>query len=182
MIVLFLENKEGRSDKAVNPHSVTRFARQELAAAKLNNVDESSAIVSGGDYWAERGDAGRWVRVHTQPRTSTLLPWKLPGGPNRTIRLTQTHERSTRGVESQGQQCRADDSWGTANRSMLPMTPWTGRTIFLVDKVHTGRWGTDQRRQRIEATNIRESHEMFEEEAYSTKSRWTKLSEFHNPS
>ena len=56
---LFLEFKGGRSDKAAKLHSVTRLARQELAAAKLNNVDESFASVSGGDYWAERGEAGR---------------------------------------------------------------------------------------------------------------------------
>ena len=57
----FLEFKEGRSDKAAKLHSVTRSDRQELAAAKLINVDESFASVSGGDFWAERGKAGRWV-------------------------------------------------------------------------------------------------------------------------
>ena len=62
-----LEFKESRSDKAAKLHSVTRSERQELAAAKLINVDESFASVSGGDYWAERGEAGRWVRVHTHP-------------------------------------------------------------------------------------------------------------------
>ena len=50
--------------------------------------------------------------------------------------------------------------------SVLPITPWTGRTIFHVDKIHTGRWGTDKRRQRIKAINLRESHEMPDEEAY----------------
>ena len=44
---LFLELKEGRSNKSTKLHSVTRLARQELAAAKLNNVDESSASVAG---------------------------------------------------------------------------------------------------------------------------------------
>ena len=156
-----------------------RLARQELAAAKPNNVDESFASVSGGYYWAERGEAGRWVRVHTRPRTSPFLAWKVPGGPSRKTRLTQ--EQSTRGVNSQGKQFRVDGLWDTPTRSMLPMTPWTGRTIFLVDKAHTDRWGTDQRRQQVEAANLRESQICFDEEAHSTKSRWGKLSDFDNP-
>ena len=40
---LFLEFKEGRSDKAAKLHSVTRLARQELAASKLVNVDNRFA-------------------------------------------------------------------------------------------------------------------------------------------
>ena len=58
---LLLEFKEGRSDKAATLHSVTRLARQELAASKLVNVDNSCASVSGGDFWAERGEFGRRV-------------------------------------------------------------------------------------------------------------------------
>ena len=47
---LFFEFKEGRSDKVAKLHSVTRSQRQELAAARLINVDERFASVSGGDY------------------------------------------------------------------------------------------------------------------------------------
>ena len=176
----FREFKDGRSDKAAKLHSVTRLARQELAAAKLNNVDETFAGVSGGDYWAERGEADRWVRVHTHRRTFAFLPWKVPGGRGRKTRLAQ--ERSTRGVNSQGQQFRVDDLFDASTRSMLPITPWTGRTIFSVDKAHVDRWGTDQRRQRIEAASLRKPQTMFDEEADSTKSLWTTLSEFANPS
>ena len=71
---LFLEIKEGRSDKVAKLHSVTRLGRQELAAAKLISVDENFASVSGEDYRAERGEGGRWVRVHTHPRTSPFMP------------------------------------------------------------------------------------------------------------
>ena len=56
MIVFGFDIKEGRSDKAAKLHSVTRLARQELAASKLISVDESFASISGGDYWAERGE------------------------------------------------------------------------------------------------------------------------------
>ena len=33
---------------------------------KLQVVSEHFASVAGGDYWAETGETGRWVRVHTQ--------------------------------------------------------------------------------------------------------------------
>ena len=62
------------------------------------------------------------------------------------------------------------------------MQPWTGRTIFIDDNVHTGRWGTDHRRQRIEAANVKSekvSENMFDlldEGAHSIKSRWAELS------
>ena len=138
---LFSEFKEGRSDKAAKLHSVTRLPRQELAAFKFINVDNSFASVSGGDYWAERGEAVRWVRVHTHPRTSTFLPRKAAGGPGRKMRPTQ--ERSTRGVDMQGQQFKIDDNWNEPNISHPPMITWTGRTFLFVDKIDTDRWGTD---------------------------------------
>ena len=132
---LLLEFKEGRSDKAAPLHSVTRDSRQKSAMTKLRTVDESFAGVSGGDYWAERGEAARCVRVHTRPRTSLFLPWKVPGGPGRKTRLT--HDRSTRGVNSQGRQFRVDDSLDEPTTNSIPTTHWTGRAIFMVDNVHT---------------------------------------------
>ena len=173
---LFLEFTEGRSDKVAKLHSVTRNDRQESAALKLQAIDKSFASVSRGDYWAEKGEAGRWVRIHTHARTSALLPWKVPGGPGRRTRLT--HERSTRGIDSHGRQFRIDDSWDEPTMNSTTMQPWTGRTIFIVDKVHTDRWGTDQRRQRIEAANLKSENvlDVFDEEAHSTKSRWAELS------
>ena len=62
---LFLELTEGRSDKAAKLHSVTRNDRQESAALKLQTDDKSFASVSGGDYYAETGEARRWLRAHT---------------------------------------------------------------------------------------------------------------------
>ena len=76
-----LEFTEGRSDKAAKLHSVTRNDRQESAALKLQTIDKSFASISGGDYWAAKGEAGRWVRVHTHPRTSAFVSWKVSGGP-----------------------------------------------------------------------------------------------------
>ena len=58
------------------------------------------------------------------------------------------------------------------------MQPWTGRTIFIVDQFHTDRWGTDQRRQRIEAANLKSEKvfDLLDEEVHSTKPRWAELS------
>ena len=47
-----------------------------------------------------------------------------------------------------------------------------GWTIFMVDKVHADRWDTDQRRQRIEAANCKDS--MFNEVVQSSKSEYTR--------
>ena len=92
--------------------------------------------MSKSDYWAEKGEAGRWVRVHTHARTAAFLPWKVPGGPGRRTRLT--HERSTRGVDINGRQFRIDDSWDEPTMNPTAIQPWTGRTIFIVDKALTG--------------------------------------------
>ena len=61
-----------------------------------------------------------------------------------------------------------------------------GRTLFLVDKIHTDRWDTNQRRQRVEAANLINSQsekefDLYEEEVHSTKSRWTWFSDCNNP-
>ena len=84
----------------------------------------------------------------------------------------------------QGQPFKIDDNWNEPNISSSPMIPWTGRTIFLVDKIYADRWGTDQRRQRVEASNFiysqsekEKEFDLFNEEVHSTKSRWTVLSD-----
>ena len=136
---------------------------------KCQVVDEDVARLAGGDGWAERGEAGRLVRVHTHLRTSSFLSWRVPGGPGRKTRLT--HKRSTRGVNSHGRQFRVDDSWDVPTVGSLSTRPWTGRIVFLVDKVHDDSWGTDQRRQRIEVGNLKESKLL----------RWFRLSESTNP-
>ena len=71
---LFLECADGRADKVAKLHSVTRMLVQESAAAKLHSADGSFASVSGEEYWAERGEAGGWVRVHTHLIISAYLP------------------------------------------------------------------------------------------------------------
>ena len=53
---------------------------------------------------------------------------------------------------------------------------------IFVDKAHAGRWETDKRRHIIEAAKLKDSQsekgfDLFEEEAHSTKFRWTALSD-----
>ena len=114
------------------------------------------------------------------PEDIHISSMESSGGPGRKTRLTQ--ERSTRGVDMQGQQFKIDDNWNGQDIPSTPTIPWIGRTIFLVDKIHTDRWGTDQRRQRVEASNLiysqsekEKEFDLFEEEAHLTKSRWTQV-------
>ena len=155
---LCLEFKDDRAEKAAKMHSVTRNSRVEAAQSKLRAIDEGFASVAGGDYWSEKGEEGRWVRIPVTPRTSAFLPWKVPGGPGRKTRLTT--ERSTRGVDSCGRQFRVDDSCDDPTVGSLSARTWTGRTVLLVDKIHDDRWGTDQRRPWIEVGSLRESVEL----------------------
>ena len=61
--------------------------------------------------------------------------------------------RVTDGVDSLGRKFVINDKWDAAGSAPSTSTPWTGRTVFHVDKTHDGRWGTDQRRQRDEINN-----------------------------
>ena len=46
------------------------------------------------------------------------------------------------------------DEWNDIGGISMASSPWTGKTVFLVDKAHDDRWGTDQRRQRDEIINV----------------------------
>ena len=147
---LCLEFKEGRSDKAAKLQSVARL-----------------------DYWSQRGESGRWVRVHTQPRTSPFLPLGVPRGPGRKTRLTQV--RSTRGIDSEGNQFKIEEMWDDPTKVVPQMPPWTGNNIFMVDMFYSDRWGTEQRRQRDEVSKNEKVDDLFVDEAHLQKSRWTLL-------
>ena len=129
---LNMSHKEGRATAAAQLHAVSRGRRQ--------------------DFWSERGERGRWVRVHNAPRTTKFAPWQAERGPGRKTRLRAT--RVSQGTISGGKRFKAEDDW-TQPFSVLedPTKPWTGQTIFLVDRCHTPELGTDQRRQRASASN-----------------------------
>ena len=69
---LFLEFKEGRSEKAAKLHSVTRSDRQESAAAKLVNVDITSPVFQGETFGqkGERPVDGYESTLSQEPRHS----------------------------------------------------------------------------------------------------------------
>ena len=61
--------------------------------------------------------------------------------------------RVTNGIDSTGRKFVTNDEWNMIGDVPSTSTPWTGKTVFLVDKNHDSRWGTDQRRQRDEIIN-----------------------------
>ena len=77
------------------------------------------------------------------------------------------------GVDSEGRRFTTTDDWSEHGTNCIASTPWTGKTIFLVDKVHDGRWGTDQRRQRNEVSNA----QMSRASAPGPRPRWADLSD-----
>ena len=99
---LNLEFRAGRSEKAAKLHSVAlaKKERQVAAEVKATRSVSTFAELAGGDYWSERGERGRWVRVHATPRTTDFLPWKVARGPGRKTRLMPV--RLTQGVDDNG--------------------------------------------------------------------------------
>ena len=61
--------------------------------------------------------------------------------------------RVTNGIDSTGRKFVTNDEWNMIGDVPSTSTPWTGKTVFLVDKNHGSRLGTDQRRQRDEIIN-----------------------------
>ena len=98
------------------------------------------------DDWSERGEQGRWVRVHVDPRVVRFDPWRAPRGPGRRTKLKQ--DRITQGIYEGGGEFQETDKWQDVNEINMSVShPWTGRTIFMVDKRYSKEYGTDQRRQ-----------------------------------
>ena len=145
-----MDHREGRAGKASKLHSIRRRGRQEKAEKKEADVYNKFSSVSGEDYWTEKGELGRWVRVHVRPRLSLFSPGHAQHGPGRKTKLIV--RRETRGVHECGRRFRKDDDWTTSRESQLGLVkPWTGKTVFIVDQEYSKQYGTDQRRQRIDA-------------------------------
>ena len=144
---LNLDLREGRSEKAARLHSVAASSRK---PRDRDPDGEPSAAVAGGDFWSERGERGRWVRVHVTPRSDMFFPEEAPRGPGRKTRLRAT--RKVQGEYLSGVRFKKENDWTTDNPDDSLEEPWTGRTIFIVDRLGSPDFGTDQRRQRIEAS------------------------------
>jgi hypothetical protein len=63
--------------------------------------------------------------------------------------------RKVQGMYVSGLRFKKESDWTKDNTDDEFNENWTGRTIFIVDKQHSSDHGTDQRRQRAEATNLR---------------------------
>ena len=144
---LNLEIRAGRSEQAAKLHSVSTVTPTQ------NHDQPCSRNLPGGDFWAERGEHGRWVRIHTKPRTSMFYPEEAPRGPGRKTRLKTT--RKIQGTYVSGLRFKKENDWTKDNIDDELSEGWTGKTIFIVDKHHSPDHGTDQRRQRVESTNLR---------------------------
>ena len=116
---------------------------------------------SPGDDWSERGERGRWVRVHVEPRQDKFDPWRAPRCPCRKTRLKPW--RTTQGIYENGNDFQEKDERQFYNtrkhqqpRSVSPL--WMGRRISIVDRGYSKEYGTDQRRQRETVANLSEHH------------------------
>ena len=66
---LNMKHSEGRAGAAAQLHSLSRRKRQSKAEEKKVSSMNSLGNELGKDFWSERGEHGRWVRVHKSPRT-----------------------------------------------------------------------------------------------------------------
>ena len=145
-----MDVRDGRAQKAAKLHMLRQKEnRQRTARELVERACTSYAEVAKADYWTDRGKSGRWVRVHTAPRSNKFNPWRVPRGPGRKTRLQSI--RSTHGVDSSGMRLLVEDHSVSGVKEEESQRPWMGKTIILVDGVHTDEWGTDQRRQREQA-------------------------------
>ena len=80
-------------------------------------------------------------RVHVDPRG--------PGG-----KTKLKPDRFTQSIYEDSGNFQETDKWQNLDRIDLSVShPWTGRTIFIVDKSYSKEYGTDQRRQRATVAN-----------------------------
>jgi hypothetical protein len=144
---LNLDIREGRSEQAAKLHSVSS------SSSTLTTDTAIRPNSHGGDFWAERGERGRWVRTHLKPRTTMFYPDDAPRGPGRKTRLKPM--RRVQGIYDNGLRFKKCDDWTQNTGDDELDETWTGNTIFIVDKMHSPDHGTDQRRQRVQSLNQR---------------------------
>ena len=147
---LNLEHIGGRSDAEAKLHLVMETQTLVRTTGRLSQVVEPALRKSTGDYWAERGEHGRWARDHVEPRTKRFDPGRAPRGPGRKTRLCAT--RRTQGTFNDGESFDTSDEWQLENDNQ-ERSPLTGKKILIVDTKYSKEHGTDQRQQRKTAEN-----------------------------
>ena len=59
-------------------------------------------------------------------------------------------------MSSDGKDFIVEDNWMNVEGEKMPMSlPWTGQSVFVVDRLHSVDYGTDQRRQRTSVSNLK---------------------------
>ena len=115
----------GRAGKAAQLHGVA------VAPPKPGVANVRGSRWTGGDYWSERGETGRWVRVHRLPRRSLFTPINVPGGPGRDTSLLPG--RVTAGVDERGMQFTDTSSWCSKEERHTDVGRfWTGVSVFSI--------------------------------------------------
>ena len=85
-------------------------------------------------------------------KSCSFRPMEAPRGPGRRTKLKS--DRITQGIYEGGGDFQEIDKWQDVNEINVSVSyPWTGRTIFMVDKRYSKEYGTDQRRQRATVAN-----------------------------
>ena len=138
---LSLRHVSGRADMAANLHDLQpktenklcKFDRR-LKSEKADSVNEQEfSGAPRGDHWSERGEYGRWVRVHFTPRDTRFDPWQARNGPGRKTRLRPS--RRTIGVFDDGETFDVTDDWRGRDYTDRDLPRgWTGKNVFLVDR------------------------------------------------
>ena len=136
-----LHIRTGRREQAAKLHSVSTNSPTQIDKQAVGRN------LPGGDFWAARGEHGRWVRIHVKPRSSMFYAEEVPSGPGRKTRLKLM--RKVQGTYLSGLRFKKESDWTSDSINGELSENWTGKTIFIFNNLHSPDHGTDQRRQRI---------------------------------
>ena len=87
MSKLNLVHAGGRSEAAAKPHGVGESSGPTRTTARSVSFADFVPRRPPVDYSSERGERGRWLRVHVEPRWDKFDPWRAPRGPGRKTKL-----------------------------------------------------------------------------------------------
>ena len=119
MAKLNLAHVGGRSEAAAKLHAVGEVKAPQRSVSFIGPSPRRAV----SDYWSERGEQGRWVRVHVDPRVVRFGPWRAPRGPGRRTKLKP--DRITQGIyEGDGGKFQETDKWQDVNDGQ-PSVDWS---------------------------------------------------------
>ena len=84
----------------------------------------------GEDNWElKHGDRGEWIRMHTNPRTAKLTPYKVALGPKRYEKVGNMRMIVGRYIDGEDF-WELDEQTKLADAHQRSFKPWTGATMF----------------------------------------------------